>query len=230
MSFNPSEWIFRCPFNHQPLFSESYVAVFYNENIYFPSYNNNLYLCSGSVSALSRCAAQRRPLAGLRPRPQTEVLILASIAAIWSCVQCHCQCVHSLSSIPLDYPGQAPLPNWPTKFSKPLSLAWLEYITPLFVCCMPCSWLCSLLISHCLCPRSRLFGWVVKTIFPLCSEFGALSVLLFPVLKIAQPLHNPSSLISLIFLINWWSVSPFRANFIVSAVPSCSFLCLTRSS
>ena len=134
MSFILSEWIFRCPVNHQPLFSESYVAVFYNENIYFPSYNNNLYLCSGSVSALSRCAAQRRPLAGLRPRPQTEVLILASTAAIWSCVQCHCRCVHNLRSIPLDYPGQALLPNWLTKFSKPLSRRGESTSPPCTVC------------------------------------------------------------------------------------------------
>ena len=162
---------------------KSCVAVSYNENIYFPSYNSNLYLFSGLVSALSRCAAQRRPLAGHRPRPQTEVLILASTAAIWSCVQCHCRCVHNLRSIPLDYPGQALLPNWLTKFSKPLSLTRLEYITPLYVCCMPCSWLCRLLISHCLYPRSGLIGWVVKTIFPLCSEYGALSVLLFLILE-----------------------------------------------
>ena len=32
-----------------------------------------------------------------------------------------CQSVHNLRSISLDYPGQALLPNWLTKFSKPLS-------------------------------------------------------------------------------------------------------------
>ena len=52
----------------------------------FPYYINNQYLYSWCLSALSRCTAQRRPLAGLRPRPQTEVLLLASDAAIWSCV------------------------------------------------------------------------------------------------------------------------------------------------
>ena len=42
-----------------------------------------------------------------------------------------CQCVHNLRSISLDYPGQALLPNWLTKFSKPLSSTRREYITPL---------------------------------------------------------------------------------------------------
>ena len=57
-----------------------------------PYYINNLYLYPWCLSALSRCAAQRRPLAGLRPRPQTEVVILASAAAIWSCVTCLSVC------------------------------------------------------------------------------------------------------------------------------------------
>ena len=69
---------------------KSCVTVSYNGKSLFLSYINNLYLYSGWVSALSRCAAQRRPLAGHRPRPQTEVVILASTAAIWSCVQCQC--------------------------------------------------------------------------------------------------------------------------------------------
>ena len=58
----------------------------------FPYYINNQYLYSWCLSALSRCTVQRRPLAGLRPRPQTEVVILASAAAIWSCVTCLSVC------------------------------------------------------------------------------------------------------------------------------------------
>ena len=75
---------------------KSCVTVSYNRKSLFSSYYSNLYLYSGWVSALSRRAAQRRPLAGHRPRPQTEVVILASTAAIWSCVMCRCVNVYTI--------------------------------------------------------------------------------------------------------------------------------------
>ena len=54
------------------------------DNRLVSSYINNLYLYSGWISALFCLAAQRRSLAGLRPRPQREVVILASVVSIWS--------------------------------------------------------------------------------------------------------------------------------------------------
>ena len=52
------------------------------DNRLVSSYINNLYLYSGWISALFCLAAQRRSLAGLRPRPQREVVILASVVSI----------------------------------------------------------------------------------------------------------------------------------------------------
>ena len=62
------------------------------ENQLSPYYINNQYLYPWCLSALSRCTAQRRPLAGLRLRPQTEVVLLASDAATWTCVTRRSRC------------------------------------------------------------------------------------------------------------------------------------------
>ena len=85
-------------FNHPQYFLENHVSQsFTTENRLFSSYINNLYLYSGWISALFCCAVQLRPLAGNRLRPQTEVVFLASAAAIHIC-QCvnvsMCRCVH----------------------------------------------------------------------------------------------------------------------------------------
>ena len=57
---------------------------FTTENRTSSYYINNLYLYSLWISALFCCTAQLRPLAGNRLRPQTEVVVLASAAAISS--------------------------------------------------------------------------------------------------------------------------------------------------
>ena len=75
-------------FNHTHFFLENLVLQsFTTENRLFSSYINNLYLYSGWISALFRCAAQRCPLVGHRLCPQTEVMFLASAAAICPCVK-----------------------------------------------------------------------------------------------------------------------------------------------
>ena len=81
-------------FNHTQFFLKNLVSQsFTTENRLFSSYINNLYLYSGWISALFRCAAQLRPLAGNRLRPQTEVVFLASAAAISSYMSM-CQCIN----------------------------------------------------------------------------------------------------------------------------------------
>ena len=72
------------PFQSFTIFSQkSCVTVSYNgKSTILVLYINNLYLYSGWISALFRCAAQRHLLAGLRLRPQTEVVVLASVVAI----------------------------------------------------------------------------------------------------------------------------------------------------
>ena len=125
------------PFQSSKIFLKNLVSPSLTTEIrLFSSYINNLYLSSGWISALFRCAAQRRPLAGHRLRPQTEFVILASTVAIWSYVSM-CQCVNvytNLRSISLDYPGQDRLPNWLTKISKPLSWRGESASPPCTVC------------------------------------------------------------------------------------------------
>ena len=75
-------------------------------------YQKSLPLISLDIRALlPRCSAQLRPLAGSRLRPQTEVMFLASAAAMSTYIR---QCVNVYTdqmSIPSDYPGQDWLPN-----------------------------------------------------------------------------------------------------------------------
>ena len=59
-----------------------------------------------------------------------------------------CQCVHNLRSISLDYPGQALLPNWLSKFSKPLSRRGESTSPPCTVCRSADYAACSLLIVY----------------------------------------------------------------------------------
>ena len=81
-------------FNHTQFFLENLVSQsFTTENRLFSSYINNLYLYSVWISALFCCAVQLRPLAGNRLRPQTEVVFLASAAAIYVNASM-CRCVH----------------------------------------------------------------------------------------------------------------------------------------
>ena len=83
-------------FNHSKyyfLFENLESQSFTTENWLCSSGNNNLYLYSVWISALFCCAAQPRPLAGNRLRPQAEVVVLASAAAISSQLSVR-QCVH----------------------------------------------------------------------------------------------------------------------------------------
>ena len=130
-------------FNHsksslQNLESQSFTT----ENRLCLSYINNLYLYSVWISALFCCAAQLRPLAGNRLRPQTEVVFLASAAAISSYMSM-CQCVNVYTnqmSISLDYPGQDRLPNWLSGAPQPMAIRGMNAFTPSY--CWPRCWLC----------------------------------------------------------------------------------------
>ena len=86
-------------FNHPQSFLENLVSQsFTTENRLFSSYINNLYLYSGWISALFRCAAQRCPPVSRRLCPQTEVVFLASCSLLMCqsvtaamCTQIRCQ-------------------------------------------------------------------------------------------------------------------------------------------
>ena len=81
-------------FDHPKIFLENPVSQsFTTENQLFSSYINNLYLYFVWISALFCCAAQLRPLAGNRLRPQTEVVFLAS-AAVMSTYVSMCQRIY----------------------------------------------------------------------------------------------------------------------------------------
>ena len=80
----------------------------------------NLYLsmggCLHSRTARRSAALWRASAFDLKRRSWSWPLLL-----LYDHVLLVCQCVHNMRSISLDYPGQARLPNWLTKFSKPLS-------------------------------------------------------------------------------------------------------------
>ena len=147
-----------------------------------------------------------------------------------------CQCVHNLRSISLDYPGQALLPNWLTKFSKPLSLTRRDYITPLVLHAeqLTMQLALPLWVAHCLYSKSGLFWpkWL--------SGRNNLPSLL-KIWRIIRSSYSPSKksryffiIRLLLYLLSSLSIGdlspPFGLIFLVSAVPSCSFLFLTRSS
>ena len=114
---------------------KSYVTVSYNgKSAIFVLYQQSLPLFRMDICTLTlRSAAP--PSGG--PPPSTSDggrdLGLCSCYMIM-CYVSVCQCVHNLRSISLDYPGQARLPNWLTKFSKPLSRRGESASPPCTVC------------------------------------------------------------------------------------------------
>ena len=80
-------------FSHPKIFPwTSCVSVLYNGKSTMLVLYHHFYLYSAWISALFCCAAQLRPLAGHRLRPQAEVAVLASAAAI-SSQMLMCPCV-----------------------------------------------------------------------------------------------------------------------------------------
>ena len=108
--------------HYKLLFYKSCVIVSYNEKSLFSSYNSDLYLYSVGICTLTLRSAAPPP-GGSPPSTSNggRDLGLNSCYMIM-CYVSVCQSVHNLRSISLDYPGQAQLPNWLTRFSKPLSL------------------------------------------------------------------------------------------------------------
>ena len=122
-----------CTIKSSGIVSEISCHSLFNSKRLLSTNNCNLYLSMGGCLH-SRTAQRSAALWRASDLDLNRRLFPWPLLLLYDHVLLIRQCVHNMRSISLDYPGQAPLPNWLTRFSKPLSWRWESTSPPRTAC------------------------------------------------------------------------------------------------